>query len=1129
MADVTGTNGDNFLPGTTGDDVINALDGNDTVAGTQGHDVVDGGAGYDQFNIRMGFTDRFAAATGARTYTVTSGNIVDSSGTLNSDFSNVERVWLDTVGTGNFNDTIDASGFVSANTGFGALRLTLGDGSNTVTGSGMSEWIWTGLGSNTVNTGGGYDEVYVYFNNSTSSTLTVTGSGGTVLTSIDGVTNSVTNAELVGLVGTTTNAATTTIDASALTGFTGQLIFWDNNGSNVDIGSTGSDTFSNVTGATLGHDVYSGNGGADTFDYTYAIDAMNGDTITDFDSNDTIDLRFNNLESGGSPQLCNHFIGSAAFSGVAGQYRYFAIGGQTFVQVDSNGDSVADQTLTISNGQFALAETAAGSNILHIVGTSGSSGPDSLTGTLGNDALYGQQGGDIVFGSQGTDFVDGGPGNDRLSFNVGNTSLFDAPSGAQTYIIGPNSVTNSSGTVATTFTSVERIALNLAGTGDHNDIVDASGFVSSNVLPVDISLGNGNNQVTGSSGSDRIWTGFGTNVVDAGNGHDYGFVQVNASGDVTVSLTTSGQTLSATVNGLTSSFTNFEEVQVFGLGAGTVTINAAAWAPISGQQLYLVGHTGTDIMVGSAGSDFFGNVTGTEHGHDMYTGNGGADIYDYTYAADSMNGDTITDFDIDDIIDFRFNNLEAGGSPLLCTKFIGAADFSGAAGEYRYQIDGVTTIIQLDSNGDRVTDATLTIANGGFVLAETQPGSNMLTLASVIQTVDGVVADGYLAGATLFVDVNGNGVRDNGEAWTTTDSHGDFTLHVNQTGNLVAVGGTNIDTGLANGMTMTGLAGNDVVNPLTTLVAAVFTSAGGALTEAAAEAKVKAALGISATVDLAHTDLIAAAATDVSALAAQKAAAIVANLVSTVEGASGSTSTSEATLLGNVASTILNSAAHVDLTDQGTLTNLLSNVLPASEVNAVVTEVSSEGAVIAAATSLTQISAAQVDAFTFNYIGGTSGDDWLDGGTGRDRIAGGNGHDYLTGGGGDDIFVAELTSTRLATKAGTMSVDTIIDFSAGDRIELGGIDANALLAGHQSFTFIGTAANKAAGDLSYKIFDSVQGAEKALGFDIDGVAGKSPYAGPVTVLFGNVDGGSPDFAIALIGAHDIATSDLLFG
>lgn len=95
-------------------------------------------------------------------------------------------------------------------------------------------------------------------------------------------------------------------------------------------------------------------------------------------------------------------------------------------------------------------------------------------------------------------------------------------------------------------------------------------------------------------------------------------------------------------------------------------------------------------------------------------------------------------------------------------------------------------------------------------------------------------------------------------------------------------------------------------------------------------------------------------------------------------------------------------------------------------------------------------------------------------------------------------------------------------------IDLGSLDANSLIAGHQAFNWKGSNANKTAGDLSFKVYSSVQGAEKALGFDIDGVAGASPYSGPVTIVYGNVDGGAPDFALALIGVNGVTQSDFLF-
>lgn len=73
-----------------------------------------------------------------------------------------------------------------------------------------------------------------------------------------------------------------------------------------------------------------------------------------------------------------------------------------------------------------------------------------------------------------------------------------------------------------------------------------------------------------------------------------------------------------------------------------------------------------------------------------------------------------------------------------------------------------------------------------------------------------------------------------------------------------------------------------------------------------------------------------------------------------------------------------------------------------------------------------------------------------------------------------------------------------------------------------------SARSWAGADLSYKVYDSVNGAENALGFDIDRQDKPSTYAGPVTVVFGNVDGGSPDFAIVLLGVNGVNSTDFVF-
>jgi Ca2+-binding RTX toxin-like protein len=715
MTDVIGTNNGDFLIGTNGDDIISALDGNDTVAGTQGHDSVDGGAGFDQFNLRMGFGDRYNAAAGARTYVLTADHVGDSSGTLNSDFSNIERVWLDTVGTGNFNDTIDASGFASGNTGFGALRLTLGDGNNAVIGSMMSDWITTGVGSNSINAGSGYDEVYVHFSNASGSTITVTGSGGAVLTSLNGVSNSIVNAELVGLIGSTANGETITINASGLTGFDGQLIFYDNDGTNIDIGSAGKDVFANVYDAEDGNDVYTGNGGADIYDYTYAINAMDRDTITDFDADDLIDLSFNTPTANMGGFLANQFIGSAAFSGVAGQYRYESSDGKTFVQVDTNGDGVADETLTIANGQFALGETIAGSNILKMIGASGTSADDTLIGTPGNNSIYAQGGNDTLIGAGGSDELHGGEGDDVL------IGAFDTRFGAQ-----PGDGADQ-----------------LYGEGG-NDLIRG---------------GDGDDLLSGGDGNDNLRGDAGSDTMDGGAGEDFVSYYLTALGSgITFDARNVGATATSTIVdplGGTDTLTNIEHIGIGGTNFDDVLYGSNHFAPTLGYANQMAGNGGNDQMFGGSGNDLLDGGTGG----DLMVGGAGDDVYVVDQAGgNGVQGDGVVeaaDGGTDEIATYidwglmgsNVENITAMGSGNI---FLGGSNadnvMTGNGGNNYFVGEGGNDTIDGGGNMDAGTDGGQDIAS--YQLA---PG----TTGSIIM-VDGTGED---AGKLLVQLVNGETVE----------------------------------------------------------------------------------------------------------------------------------------------------------------------------------------------------------------------------------------------------------------------------------------------------------------------------------------------------------------------------------
>jgi hypothetical protein len=146
-----------------------------------------------------------------------------------------------------------------------------------------------------------------------------------------------------------------------------------------------------------------------------------------------------------------------------------------------------------------------------------------------------------------------------------------------------------------------------------------------------------------------------------------------------------------------------------------------------------------------------------------------------------------------------------------------------------------------------------------------------------------------------------------------------------------------------------------------------------------------------------------------------------------------------------------------------------------------------------------EVAALEADYSGFDQvIIGTDGNDTLVGGPGNDLLIGGLGRDLLTGGEGSDTFrfndIAESPAGR--------ERDRITDFTPGeDKIDVSNIDA--IVGGeHDSFTFIGTNAFSAAGQL--RQFDQ----------------------GNATIIEGDVTGdGNADFQIALLTRGLVLTAD----
>jgi serralysin len=99
-------------------------------------------------------------------------------------------------------------------------------------------------------------------------------------------------------------------------------------------------------------------------------------------------------------------------------------------------------------------------------------------------------------------------------------------------------------------------------------------------------------------------------------------------------------------------------------------------------------------------------------------------------------------------------------------------------------------------------------------------------------------------------------------------------------------------------------------------------------------------------------------------------------------------------------------------------------------------------------------------------LDGGAGNDTLIGGPGNDVLIGGAGLDHLSGGAGQDTFVFTGASLAALDTGTGANRDVIQDFS-GDILDLHLIDADVNTVGDQAFSFIGTNAFTAAGQVHF--------------------------------------------------------------
>ncbi len=340
---IYGDNGNDTANGGNGIDFLYGLSGNDVLTGGKDDDVLNGGDGNDRLDGGAGF-DYMTGGDGDDTYYVDSEfdginedlytgiDEVRSSANFTL-FDNIEILRLvgtATIGTGNAlansifaggglttlrgmdgNDTIYGGGNIDTMFGgFGNDTLFGKNGNDVLNGDDGDDTIRGEIGSDTINGGAGNDTTYG-------------GDGQDVIHGDDGNDFLRGEAQIDTLYGDA--------GSDTLQGGDGNDVLYGGSGRDIFQGGAGNDSFWFLEGDFAGLT----NGTADRIqDFVQGADRIRLNLID-----------ANTLVAGDQAFA---FIGTTAFSNVAGQLRYVQSGGVTLIEGDTNGDGVADFAIALT-------------------------------------------------------------------------------------------------------------------------------------------------------------------------------------------------------------------------------------------------------------------------------------------------------------------------------------------------------------------------------------------------------------------------------------------------------------------------------------------------------------------------------------------------------------------------------------------------------------------------------------------------------------------------------------------------------------------------------------------------------------------------------------------------------------
>ena len=302
----TGNGGANIITGGGQGDTLSGGGGDDTLGGEAGNDVLDGGDG----------SDRLTGGTGADTMNGGAGNdilVVDDAGDVANGGDGIDTVQIVSAASYTISSTVENVSNLSG----GAVSVTLNDLANTYGGGAAADTAFGQAGDDMLYGRGGDDLLL----------------GGD-------------NADrLFGDAG-----------QDSLNGQAGNDMLYGGADTDQLVGGSGNDTLYGEAGSDSidggsGIDQLYGGAGGDVFTFNNGdsgATVATADIIRDYSraQGDFISLQRIDAIAGGANDAFS-FIGTAAFSNVAGQLRYEVVGGETRVLGDIDGNGVADVVIRI--------------------------------------------------------------------------------------------------------------------------------------------------------------------------------------------------------------------------------------------------------------------------------------------------------------------------------------------------------------------------------------------------------------------------------------------------------------------------------------------------------------------------------------------------------------------------------------------------------------------------------------------------------------------------------------------------------------------------------------------------------------------------------------------------------------